>query len=227
MIKFAGVRSDDLHLVVEHYPTRSFPERAYEVIEVPGRDGDVVIPTGGFKNYRQSYSVFIESYDPEEPRYQMIARNVAEWLLGNPGYQRLEDSYDPEIYRMAYYSGGAEFSNFFNTYGRGSIEFTCAPRRFYKTGELPIEVTSSSELINPSVFPANPIYEISGSSITVNGNTMTFGSSGVVIDTERHTAKTQGGISVSVISGNYEDLKLVKENTFGGSYTVTPRWWTI
>lgn len=227
MIKFAGIRSDDLNLVIEHYPTRTFPERSYEVIEVPGRDGEVILDNGNFKNYRQAYSAFIDSYDPEDPRYQRIARNVAAWLLGNPGYQRLEDSYDPEFYRMAYYSGGSEFSNWFNTYGRGTIEFSCAPRRFYKIGEEPIEVTSSTELVNPSVFLSDPIYVISGSSITVNGHTMTFGSSGVIIDVEKHTAKTSLGASVTVTSGNYEDLKLGKINTFGGSYTVTPRWWTI
>lgn len=227
MIKFAGVRSDELNLVVEHYPTRTVPEQSYEVIEVPGRDGDIVIPNGNFKNYRQSYSVFIESYDPEEPRYQLIARNVAEWLLGNPGYQRLEDSYDPEIYRMAYYSGGSDFSNYFNTYGRGSIEFTCAPRRFYKSGEETIYVTSTTELRNPSVFLADPIYEIPGSSIIVNGKTMTFSTAGVVIDVEKHTAKTPGGVNVTVLSGNYEDLKLGKTNSFGGNYLVTPRWWTL
>lgn len=227
MIKFAGIRSDELSLIIEHYPSRTFPEVSYEVIEVPGRDGDIVIPNGNFKNYRQTYSAFIDSFDPEVQHYQDVARKVSEWLLGNPGYQRLEDSYDPDFYRMAYYSGGSEFSNYFNTYGRGSIEFTCAPRRFYKDGEKPVSVTSSSRLINPSVFPADPIYEISGSSITVNGNTMTFGSSGVIIDVEKHTAKTALGVYVSVLSGTYESLKLGKTNTFGGSYTVTPRWWTI
>lgn len=227
MIKFAGIRSDEMHLIVEHYPSRTFPEVSYEVIEVPGRDGDIVIPNGNFKNYRQTYSVFIDSYDPDDPRYQLISRNIAEWLLGNPGYQRLEDSYDPEFYRLAYYSGGSEFSNFFNTYGRGSIEFTCAPRRFYKIGERKINVTSSTVLKSPSMFLSDPIYEISGSSITVNGNTMTFGSSGVIIDVEKHTAKTALGVYVSVLSGTYESLKLGKTNTFGGSYTVTPRWWTL
>lgn len=227
MIKFAGIRSDELNLVVEHYPTRTFPEKSYEVVEVPGRDADVVIDNGNFKNYRQTYSVFIDSFDPESPKYQRIASKVAEWLLGNPGYQRLEDSYDPDFYRMAYYSGGSEFSNFFNTYGRGSIEFTCAPRRFSKQGEYPVDVTSNSTLINPFIFKADPIYEISGSSITVNGHTMTFGSSGVIIDVARHTAKTPLGVAVSVTSGDYEDLKLGKTNTFGGSYKVTPRWWTI
>lgn len=216
-----------MNLIVEHYPTRRFPERSYEVIDVPGRDGSIIIDNGNFKDYRESYSVFIDSVDPEAPRLQLIARNIAGWLLGNPGYQRLEDSYDPEFYRMAYYSGGTDFSNFFNTYGRGTLEFTCAPRRFYKFGEEPIAVTNGSELVNPSVFPADPIYEISGSSITVNGKTMNFGSSGVIIDVQKHTAKNSLGTNVSVTSGNFEDLRLGKNNIFGGSYTVTPRWWTL
>lgn len=216
-----------MNLIVEHYPTRRFPERSYEVIDVPGRDGSIIIDNGNFKDYRESYSVFIDSVDPETPRLQLIARNIAGWLLGNPGYQRLEDSYDPEFYRMAYYSGGTDFSNFFNTYGRGTLEFTCAPRRFYKFGEEPIAVTNGSELVNPSVFPADPIYEISGSSITVNGKTMNFGSSGVIIDVQKHTAKNSLGTNVSVTSGNFEDLRLGKNNIFGGSYTVTPRWWTL
>lgn len=227
MIQFNGIRSDELNLVVEHYPVRTFPEISYEVIEVPGRDEDVIIPNGNYKSYRQTYSVFIESYDPEEPMYQLIARKVAEWLMSSPGWHKLEDSYDPEFYRMAYYSGGSEFSNLFNTYGRGSIEFTCAPRRFYKFGDEPVAVTSSSELVNPSNFLADPIYEIPGSSITVNGHTMSFDTSGVIIDVAKHTAKTPLGVSVGVSSGTYESLKLGKTNTFGGSYTVTPRWWTL
>lgn len=227
MIKFAGIRSDEMNLIVEHYPSKEFPERSYEVIEVPGRDGDIVIDNGNFKNYRQTYSVFIDSIDAETDDYQRVSSKIAEWLLSNPGYQRLEDSYDPDFYRMAYYSGGTSFSNFFNIYGRGSLEFTCAPRRFYKFGESEIEVTSSTNLRNPSLFPSDPIYSIQGSSITVNGNTMTFGSSGVIIDVEKHTAKDSGGNRITVLSGNYEDLKLYRDNTFGGTYRVIPRWWTL
>lgn len=227
MIKFAGIRSDEMNLIIEHYPSKEFPERSYEVIEVPGRDGDIVIDNGNFKNYRQTYSVFIDANDPDEATYQRVSSKIAEWLLSNPGYQRLEDSYDPEFYRMAYYSGGSNFSNFFNIYGRGSIEFTCAPRRFYKSGEDFINVTSSTELRNPSSFASDPIYLIDGSSITVNGNTMTFGSSGVIIDVERHTAKASNNTRVTVLTGEYEGLKLYKDNTFGGNYQVAPRWWTL
>lgn len=235
MIKFAGIRSDEMNLIVEHYPAKQFPERSYEVIEVPGRDGDVVIDNGNFKNYRQSYSVFIDANDPDEATYQRVSSKIAEWLLSSPGYQRLEDSYDPEFYRMAYYSGGSNFSNFFNIYGRGSIEFTCAPRRFYKSGEEEITLINGLELTSPSNFPADPIFKVtpSGSSPTigVNGNSVTFSSnSSFTVDVQNHTAKTSNDTRVNMSSGYYENLKLSKENIFtfsGCSVVLIPRWWTL
>lgn len=237
MISFAGIRSDEMNLVVEHYPSRSFPERSYEVIEVPGRNGDVIIDNGNFKNYRESYSVFIDSGCLETPRLQLIARNLAGWLLGNPGYQRLEDSYDPEFYRMAYYSGGSNFSNFFNIYGRGTLEFICAPKRFSKEGDREISAVKSEKLINPFVFKAEPIYKISVSgsnpTITVNGNDMSFSvSSGTIyVDVEKHKTYNSSGNRISE-DGDYEDLVLTKSNTFNwngsvSSLKLTPRWWIL
>ena len=236
MIKFAGIRSDEVNLIIEHYPTRQFPEKNYDVIEVPGKDGDVVIDKGNFKNYRQSYSAFIDANSPDEETYYLVSTKIAEWLLGNPGYQRLEDSYDPEFYRMAYYSGGSNFSNFFNVYGRGTIEFTCAPRRFYKYGEKEIEIESGFKIDSPSVFKAEPLFKITPTnaapSLTVNGKTVSFDSQNAfVVDTTKHTSKKTDGTYVNMTSGNYEDLFLSKENTitFTGcsSVVLIPRWWTI
>lgn len=235
MIKFAGIRSDEMNLIVEHYPQKQFPERSYEVIEVPGRDGDVLIDNGNFKNYRQTYSVFIDANDPDEATYQLVTRKIAEWLLSNPGYQRLEDSYDPEFYRMAYYSGGSNFSNFFNTYGRGSIEFTCAPRRYYKTGDEEIALTYGMQITSPSNFPADPIFKVTPAAnypeITVNGNSASFHSgTEFIVDVQNHTAKLLDGTRVNLDSGYYENLVLSKENTFtfsGCSLVLIPRWWTL
>lgn len=243
MIKFAGIRSDEMNLIVEHYPQKVFPERSYEVLEVPGRDGDIVIDNGNFKNYRQSYSVFIDSNDPDEAYYQRVSSKIAEWLLSNPGYQRLEDSYDPEFYRMAYYSGGSNFSNFFNTYGRGTIEFTCAPRRFYKSGDEARIVGDETILYSPSKFPSDPIYEIQPSSttpaISINANVMQFSiastSYPIIVDVQKHTAMA-GGQRVQIVSDgihdvSYEDLKLYRENMIAysgvSSLKITPRWWTL
>jgi len=241
MIEFAGIRSDERYLIVEHYPQRFFPKRKYIVQTVPG-GGDIVLPESedAFSNYDQPYSVF---FDSKGPGLTQASRKIAEWLLGNPGYQRLEDSYDPDFYRMAYYKGGEQFLNWFNEYGQGTLTFTCAPKRFYKSGEKPITMSKNMKLYSPTTFKSHPIVTIVGSgsgTITVtdkNGVARVFSigelSGTTVIDSERHTAIRNGSVNVNyTVSSDYENLYLDSEssvtwNNAISSLTITPRWWTI
>lgn len=241
-----------MQIIIEHYPKRQIPERHFETIDVPGRDGSIIIPTGSFKNYRETYQVFIDAIEPDDETYQLVTRGLAQWLLydGYPAdkvqtaykyYNRFEDTYDLDFYRMAYYSGGSNFSNFFNIYGRGDIEFTFAPRRFYKKGDKPIVITSPSVINNPSIFLADPLYKIFPSTVspvlTVNGSTMSFSlesiTDSIVVDTQCHTTRLASSplVRVDVTSGNYEDLRLGKENMVGfnnaSSVEIIPRWWTL
>lgn len=242
MIEFAGIRSDERYLIVEHYPQRFFPKRRYTVQKVPGRSGDIVIPESedAFDNYSQPYSVFLDS---KAPGLSQAARGLAEWLLGNPGYHRLEDSYDPDFYRMAYYSGGEQFLNWFNEYGQGTLTFNCAPKRFYKIGEREIQVTSGNKIYSPSTLKSHPIYKVTGSgngTITVtnksnSSKTFTINnlSGTVTIDSEKHTAKNSSNQNVnSNVMSAYENLYLDSESSITWNSAITsviiiPRWWTL
>ena len=242
MIEFAGIRSDERYLIVEHYPQRFFPKRKYLAQEIPGGEKDFIIDEGedAFSNYSQPYSVFLDSKAPGLPQ---ASRGLAEWLLGKPGYQRLEDSYDPDFYRLAYYSGGETFLNFFNEYGRGTLTFTCAPKRYYKSGELPVTVTQGMKLYSPSIFTAYPIVKITGSgsgtvSVTdKSGTTKAFTinnlSGTVTVDSRAHKAVNASNASVNGnVTTDYENLYLdtVSTITWSGGVTglvVIPRWWTI
>lgn len=242
MIEFAGIRSDERYLIVEHHPQRYFPKRRYITQTVPGRSGDIYIAESddAFENYSQPYSVFLDSKAPGLPQ---ASRGLAEWLLGSPGYQRLEDSYDPDFFRMAIYSGGEQFLNYFNEYGRGTLTFNCAPKRFYKSGEKELTITKNSKLYSPSIFKSHPIIKITGSGtcniyITdSNGTQRTFTitnvSGTVTVDSERHTAVNASNVSVNTnVTTDYDALYLDKESNINWSNSVTsvkiiPRWWTI
>ena len=242
MIEFAGIRSDERYMIVEHYPQRFFPKRKYSTQVIPGGDKDFVIDEGedAFSNYSQPYSVFFDSKGPGLPQ---ASRHIAEWLLGNPGYQRLEDSYDPDFYRLAYYSGGEQFLNHFNEYGRGTLTFTCAPKRYYKVGEDSITLTNGQKLYSPSTFKAHPIFKITGNGVcTINiadkfGDTKTFTinnvSGTISIYSREHKALTELGVSVNQnVQTDYENLYLDSESTISWSNTISsliviPRWWTI
>jgi len=155
VIEWAGVRSDDLNIVIEHYPKPMIPERQQTVQSVSGRNGDIIIPNKAFKNYNQPYSVFLDA--KYRGGIEAVFPRLVDWLMGNEGYQRLEDSYFPEVYRMAYYSGGVDFLNYFNEYGQGTLTFNCMPQKFYKSGERELSVESGDTLVNPSSFVAQPL----------------------------------------------------------------------
>lgn len=242
MIEFAGIRSDERNLIVEHYPQRFFPKRKYNAQVIPGGDKDFIIDEGedAFSNYSQPYSVF---FDSKGPGLSQASRHIAEWLLGNPGYQRLEDSYDPDFYRLAYYSGGEQFLNFFNQYGRGTLTFTCAPKRYYKSGEVPIALVNGQKIFSPSTFKAYPIIKITGSgtcTLTIadkNDISKTFTinnvSGEVTIYSREHKALNSSSASVNQnVESDYENLYLDTEsaiswNSAVSSVILIPRWWTI
>ena len=172
MIEFAGIRSAERFVVVEHYPQRKIPKRKYLVQTVPGRSGDLYIEESddAFENYEDQYTVFL---DAKAPGLQQVSRGLAEWLLSSPGYQRREDSYDPDTFRMAVYTGGEEFVNIFNEYGRGTLTFNCNPKRFYKIGEKEIEISTKNTVIySPSLFVSHPIVSI-GTTGTGGGDRVT------------------------------------------------------
>lgn len=236
MIIWAGTSSKDVGMVVEHYPSVVIPQKKIEVQQVPGRNGDIVTSTGAFENYTQTYDTFLDS------KYigglEGAMPKIVDWLLGHDGYQRLEDTYFPGVYRMAYYTGGAEFVSMFNEYGEGKLTFNCAPEKYLKSGEWPIELTKGKKLFNPTNFSASPLIEITG-----NGNDGVLNFNGeefiiktvpaeVTIDVKIHKSH-RGSISYSnLIIGEYENLKLGKETLIGWSggitsVKLTPRWWTI
>ena len=155
MIEWAGVSSDELGIVIEHYPKPIIPERKQSVQSIDGRSGDILISTNAFKNYNQPYEVFLDSKN--KGGLQAVFPRLVDWLLGNEGYQRLEDSYFPDYYRLAYYSGGADFLTMFNEYGRGTLTFNCNPCKYFKSGEKEVAITSGMKLYNPSAFAAAPL----------------------------------------------------------------------
>lgn len=245
MIIWAGTSNKDVGMVVEHYPSVIIPQRNQEIQTVPGRNGTIVIPTGSFSNYEQSYQVFLDAKNIGG--LEEVMPKLTGWLLGNEGYQRLEDSYFPDVYRMAYYSGGAEFISIFNEYGEGTLTFNCAPEKYYKYGDYDIELIKNIVLRNPTAFPAKPTLRITpqntasdvvltfthnGSSHSMTIRSGAFGSGTVGIDIKDHRAFHGTSNLNRYIEGSYEGMVLNGETsvTWTGNVSkllLRPRWWTL
>lgn len=231
MIAFNNRTSDEFRVFVEAYPGRVIPARKIEVVSVPGRNGDIIFPQDAFDNYDQTYSIYVSA---AEPALHNIAGKIIEWLAQS-GYKRLEDSYDPEIYRMAYYTGGTEIESFFDEFGRAEITFNCMPQRWLKHGERAINIPNGGKLRNPTEYPAKPLIKVTGSgngSITVGGKTVTLTgiSAYLMIDSETMNCYKGTANENSKMSGTFPELSGESQITWTGGITaveITPRWYMI
>lgn len=236
MIIFNGTSSEEVGVIVEHYPSIVFPKRRVEVFKIPGRNGDRIIDQDVFDNYNQTYSVFFDS--KFRGGLEAAVPKIASWLFSGTGYGRLEDSYYPEFYRMAYVPEASEFLAYFTDYGQGSLSFNCMPERWYKYGEVETEIQSGQIFYNPSGFKALPYFRwtLSNGTATI---TLTHLDTNVVdtfqisgngfIDSKEHTSNVD-------LTEKYEKIYFGKETkvewttSLSGSVFrlyITPRWWTI
>lgn len=238
VISWDGRSSDDLHVIVEHHPFFMIPERKMEVISVPGRNGDIIITQDAYENVEQEYDLALIGLEETLPQ---TVRAVMEWLMRPAGYARLEDSYNPDVHRLAYYRGAVDVENRFNTLGRATVTFVCKPQRFLNSGERPISAFNGMKLTNPAVYTAKPLIAVKGAGeavLTVGDSEVTISDIGtggeIDIDCESMSAfygttNLNGAIS---INGEFPVLKAGDtEITWTGSgvtgVTITPRWWTL
>ena len=232
VIIFNNKSSADCRIQVAHPPGYAYPERDYTITHIPGRNGDIIQDNGCYKNVERTYEV---SFDAPNEDFATYANAVSAWLHSTTGYARLEDSYEPNYYRMATYQESNIFENLYNQAGTATIVFECKPQRFLKTGDNIITIQNSLTIINPTGFEAYPLFKVTGTSgvLTVNGNSITFSSIDgfVMLDCELQDAYKENINKNSTISGTFPVLK-TGSNTISwtgdiSSVTMKPRWWTI
>ena len=98
-LKFGDLSTKDLDLVIQTPPAYTFPEKDVTLQHIPGRNGDIILDNNCYKNVQRTYS--IASVIRPGTNFVSAAERITEWLTANTGYQRLEDSYEPEVYRLA------------------------------------------------------------------------------------------------------------------------------
>lgn len=165
-----GVPSSSVSVVVEQPPDYRAAERDYGTAHIPGRNGDLLVDYESYKNVIQPYKI---AFGSVWKTHSEMAAAVSEWLHSANGYSRLEDTYQPEYYRMAIYKEDLNLTNILNHLGRATINFECMPQRFLKSGERAISFTDKKFVLqNPTSFTSKPIIKVVGNDsgvITING----------------------------------------------------------
>ena len=229
---FGGVNSRDMEIYVSGSGTFGAPERDIEKIYIPGRNGELIIDNQRFKNVTSTYPAFIRY------KFRELTDLARMWLLEDSGtYKRLEDTYHPDEFRKAIFSGPMDFDvRFLNRSGECNLIFDCQPQRFLKIGELPIRSSKEIWLYNPTVFPAAPLIRVYGTSGTlyVGDTSVRIDRINGYIDIDSETQNAYKGnvnCNNNIKTSIFPVLKKGKTGIRGeGNITeieVIPRWWRI
>ena len=157
---FDGESSADYGVYITGEGVFNAPERAVEMVDIPGRNGSYALDQGRFGNIEVTYTAGM--VDDSETDFADRLADVRNWLCSKKGYVRLEDDYNPDEYRMAVYSSGISVEHADLRTGEFEISFDCKPQRWLTSGETATAVANNGTLTNPTRFDAEPLLEVKG-----------------------------------------------------------------
>lgn len=209
------------------------PQRDVTKVAIPGRNGELIRDNGRFLNTQIAYTIVIMN------DFVNTARQIKDWLMSVRGYARLEDTYQPNHYRMARVADVIEFeTGAYNATGKAQVIFDCKPQRFLKSGETEQTFSSSGTITNPTPFDAKPLIRLSGNgtlSVQIGNMTITATNVSFYVDIDCESMNCYKGdvnknSSVTFSTHAFPVLPSGDTGIVPGSGTtvaITGRWWEL
>lgn len=211
------------------------PQKSVEKVSVIGRNGDLIIDNNRFENVTIPVNCFIRT------NFQENYAGLMNYLLSRKGYQKLETSNEPDIYRMAQFVASIEpNTGAWNNSGQFTLEFDCKPEKWLKSGEIEVSViagTGDITLFNPTNFIAKPLIHVKGGgAFTVNGYSYSVNQTATqwaTIDCENmdvYRGSTNLNPYYTYVTKEFPELNPganVLRLGNAGEIKITPRWWTV
>ena len=225
-----GVDSRDFGVYISGKGTFNASARDYNMIPVPGRNGDLVGPEKRFQNGTLVYPAFI---------YANFKQNIADfrnYLLSLVGYHDLIDSYHPTEIRKVLFQGpfNAEVVTK-NDAGSFDVEFICKPQRFLTSGQQVTTLTADGSITNPTRFDSQPLLRVWGTGqLGIGSQTVTITQADVYTDIDCEMMDCFKGTANKNIYVQFTDHNFpvfvpgVNNISLGTGITkveITPRWW--
>lgn len=208
------------------------PEREFNMVDVPGRNGSVILSATRFPNLELTYPAFI---------YTNFKNNLAALrsaMQSIQTYQKLSDTYNTDEFRMAVYA--ADFAIAATKpllAGEFELTFSCKPQRFLTIGETEVAVDDGDEITNPTAFDSLPKITVTGYGTLYIGSQRIVISDvfpSVVIDSELGDCYYGINNANSVVAFADNDFPVLHPGANGITFdeTITaveivPRWWRI
>lgn len=228
---FDGKKSRDYGVYISGPQVYNAPERDQTDYEIPGRNGKLTVDNGRYKNQTWKYPAFIiHDFDSN-------VEGLRNYLLSKRGYQRFEDTYHPQEYRLAKYVGPFETEPEDAHYAaKFDLLFDFYPQRFLKSGEQSFEITGASSIYNPYSETAKPLIRAYGTgTFSIGGVSVQITAADTYTDIDcdlqeayKDTLATNRNAYVKATT--YPELKPgTNAATLSGitKLVITPRWWIL
>lgn len=200
-------------------------------VEIPGRNGALIMSNNRYKNFNGSVSCYV-------PRYmQHNIDGLRSFLSSKHQYCRYEDTMHPEVFLMARFKGGFTLSASDRVGASFDLAFDCKPQKFLKNGEMLVTFAADGVIYNPTDYAAKPLIRCYGSSgsVTVGGVSVavTGATSYADIDCELmevYEGSTSLNNTTTLTNGEFPVINSGEVTvSFTGftSIVITPHWFTI
>lgn len=227
-----GVDSRDFGVYISGQGTFNASGRAYNIVPIPGRNGDLVGPEKRLLNGTLTYPAFIYA------NFKTQIEAFRNFLLSLVGYQDLIDSYHPGEIRKVIFEGPFETDvESKNDAGKFDIAFNCKPQRYLASGQTVTTLTADGSITNPTRFDAQPLLRVYGVGVLGIGSqqiTITQADVYTDIDCEMMDAfkgTTNCNAFVQFTDHNFPVFAPGVTNiSLGTGITkveITPRWWIV
>lgn len=230
-LTFAGQDLRQFGVVAFENNTYTGARRLYSTLEVPGKNGNLVIDGQRHPNTPHAYDCVIYQ------NFEQNCDNLRNFLLSRIGYQRLEDSIHPDEYYMAIYQEDFIIKvDTFRDMGKLTVQFERKPQRFLKSGETAVSLTSSGSITNPTQFDAKPILRVYGTgTLGIGDNAITITAADGYTDIDCEMMECYKGTdsrngSVEIQNNDFPVLKPGANGITLSGVTrvdITPRWYKL
>ena len=168
-LRFGNVNSLDYGIYITGEAVYNAPERDVEMVEIAGRNGDLPVDKGRWKNIEVTYTA--GTFGDDQTDFSTKVRNFRNALTSQLGYVRLSDTYNDNEYRLGVFKSVFEVDAVSRKRaGEFQIVFDCKPQRFLMSGEASQDITSGQDLYNSTGYDAQPLLMVEGYGTVNVGN---------------------------------------------------------
>lgn len=230
---YNGMNSADFGCFVANANQFDAPARDVENIDVPGRNGTLTIDNGRYLNQTLTYTLYTRG----DIRTQITGLRNA---ISNSGYQRLEDSYNPDEFYLAKFVDAFTIKQSDRHRAGFAVTFDRKPQRFLKEGSDLIfgvdaySFTTDGNILNNTEQIARPLLRVYGTgSFTVGTGTMTISSASTYTDIDCDLMDAYKGSTNcnGNVTGTFPTLtpgqNVVDLNGSISKIEIIPRWWRL